>query len=109
MYPRERSLVKRLEDKPFTLIGVNSDPDRVYIEQRTRDEGITWRSFWNGPKGPMGPIAARWNVLRWPTTYVLDHRGVIRFKDVRGEDLDAAVDRLLREMDAGASPREKRG
>ena len=26
MYPHERSLVKTLEDKPFALLGVNSDP-----------------------------------------------------------------------------------
>ena len=103
--------MKRLKGKPFALVGVNSDPDRAYVEQRMRDEGITWRSFWNGPKGPMGPIAVRWNVLGWPTIYVLDHRGVIRFDDARGKDLDAAVDRLLREMDTDveASPREKDG
>ena len=27
MYPHERSLVKRLENEPFALIGVNSDTD----------------------------------------------------------------------------------
>ena len=26
MYPHERSLVKRLANQPFVLIGVNSDP-----------------------------------------------------------------------------------
>jgi hypothetical protein len=28
MYPHERSLVKKMEGKPFALIGVNSDEDR---------------------------------------------------------------------------------
>ena len=28
MYPHERSLVKTLADKPFALIGVNSDADK---------------------------------------------------------------------------------
>jgi hypothetical protein len=27
MYPHERSLVKRLADEPFAIIGVNSDKD----------------------------------------------------------------------------------
>ncbi len=27
MYPHERSLVKRLKDQPFALLGVNSDED----------------------------------------------------------------------------------
>ena len=51
MYPHERSLVKRLADKPFALIGVNSDADKLYLKKRMKSEGITWRSFWNGPLG----------------------------------------------------------
>ena len=34
----------------------------------------------------------------WPTIYVLDHEGVIRFKNVRGPDMDVAVDSLLDEL-----------
>ena len=101
MYPHERSLVDRLKDKPFALIGVNSDSDKTALSKRMKEENITWRSFWNGPKGTWGPIAAKWNVSSWPTIYVLDHKGVIRFKGVRGEKMDAAVDKLLEEMSGG--------
>ena len=31
MFPHERSLVKRLENKPFALIGINSDKDKNLI------------------------------------------------------------------------------
>ena len=34
MYPHERSLVKKLEGKPFALIGINSDTDRDKIKER---------------------------------------------------------------------------
>jgi hypothetical protein len=98
MYPHERSLVQRLADEPFALIGVNSDDDLDALRPRLEEEQITWRSFWNGPKGTSGPISARWNVTGWPTIYVLDHKGVIRFKNVRGEAMDKAVDQLLEEM-----------
>ena len=33
MYPHERSLVERLKDKPFALIGVNSDTDKDEAEE----------------------------------------------------------------------------
>jgi hypothetical protein len=102
MYPHERSLVKRLEGKPFAIVGVNSDSDREKIKQRLTEEHITWRSFWNNGTG--GPIATRWNVFSWPTTYVLDAKGVIRFKDVRGQSLDDAVDGLLKEMGVTVEP-----
>ncbi len=98
MYPHERSLVKRLADAPFALIGVNSDADLEALRPRLQAESITWRSFWNGPEGTAGPISTRWNVQGWPTIYVLDAKGVIRFKDVRGEAMDAAVDQLLAEL-----------
>jgi hypothetical protein len=100
MYPHERSLVKRLEGKPFALIGVNSDPDKDKLKERMTKEQITWRSFWNGPKGPDGPISHAWNVRGWPTIYVLDAKGTIRFRGVRGEAMDKAVDELLKEIPA---------
>ena len=99
MYPHERSLVKRLADKPFALIGVNSDRDLGKLKDRLEEENITWRSFWNGPEGTRGPIAAKWNVRGWPTIYVIDSKGVIRYKNVRGEKMDAAVEELLAEID----------
>ena len=101
MYPHERSLVKRLADQPFALIGVNSDGDREKLKQTLKDENITWRSFWDGGN-TSGPIATRWNVSGWPTIYVLDHEGKIRFTGVRGEAMDKAVDGLLAEMQAAA-------
>jgi len=99
MYPHERSLVERLKDKRFALIGVNSDVDKDKLKKRMTEEKITWRSFWNGPKGTDGPISKAWNVRGWPTVYVLDGNGIIRYKHVRNKELDTAVDKLLTEMD----------
>ena len=101
MYPHERSLVKKLENEPFALIGVNSDADLDKLRPRLEEEQISWRSFWNGPKGTEGPISTAWNVRGWPTIYVIDHKGVIRYKGVRGEKMDEAVDTLLEEMEEG--------
>jgi thioredoxin family protein len=97
MYPHERSLVKRLEGKPFALIGVNSDRNREELKGVLVNEQITWRSFWDGG-GTGGPIATAWKVDGWPTIYVIDHNGVIRYRDVRGHDMDKAVDALLAEV-----------
>jgi hypothetical protein len=98
MYPHERSLVKRLENKPFALLGINSDPDRAELKEVMKKEQITWRSWWDGGS-TSGPIAKKWNVSGWPTIYVLDYKGVIRYKNVRGESMDKAVDTLLKELE----------
>src|SRR5829696_4754027 len=97
MYPHERSLVKRLEGKPFALIGINSDP-KNRLRDVLKKENMTWRSWWDGGD-TSGPIASKWNVHGWPTTYVLDHKGVIRFKGPREKQLDEAVDQLLSELE----------
>ena len=104
MYPHERSLVKKLADKPFALIGVNSDRDLDKLKGVLEEENITWRSFWNGPQGTGGPISTRWNVSGWPTIYVIDAEGKIRFKNVRGSKLDEAIETLVAEAeDASAA------
>ena len=101
MYPHERSLVERLAGEPFAIVGVNSDKDRDALKKTVREEKITWRSFWNGGS-TSGPISTRWNVSSWPTIYVLDGEGRIRFKNVREKELDAAIDQLLAELKAKA-------
>lgn len=95
MYPHERSLVKDLEQKPFALIGVNSDKDLAKLKPRLEEEKITWRSFWNGPEGTGGPISKAWNVSGWPTVYVIDHEGVIQHKSHGGPEMDKAITECL--------------
>ena len=95
MYPHERSLGKELENAPFALIGINSDKDKEQLRPRLQEERITWRSFWNGPKGTEGPISKAWNVSGWPTIYVIDHEGVIRHKSHNSPDLDQVIRQLV--------------
>jgi hypothetical protein len=100
MIPHERSLVERLAKEPFALIGVNSDDDRDALKARSKKEGVTWRSFWDGPGGK---IAKAWNVRGWPTIYIIDHTGVLRYRDVREEkELDRVIDELVAEAKAAA-------
>src|SRR5881409_3777175 len=106
MYPHERSLVQRLNGKPFALLGVNSDP-KSRLPQVIKKEKMTWRSWWDGG-GTSGPIAGKWNVHGWPTIYVLDEKGVIRYKNVRGEAMDKAVDELLVKMGVTLSEKEEK-
>jgi hypothetical protein len=89
--------VKRLKDQPFALLGINSDKDRQELKKILAEQDITWRSWWD--EGSVtGPIQTMWQVTSRPTIYVLDARGVIRYKDLQGQKLDEAVDALLEEV-----------
>jgi peroxiredoxin len=109
MYPHERSLVKKLENKPFAILGINSDTSQEKLRKVIADEKMTWRSWWDGGSTG-GPVASKWNVRGWPTLYVLDHKGVIRYKWVGspGEEvMDGAIEKLVKEaeVDTGAGPK----
>jgi hypothetical protein len=101
MYPHERSLVKKMEGKRFTLVGVNSDGDKAALKKVLADEHITWRSFWDGTTS--GPISSSWKIQGWPTLFLIDHKGVIREKWVGspgGDTLDQAVEKLVKDAEA---------
>jgi thiol-disulfide isomerase/thioredoxin len=96
MVPHEQSLVKRMRGKPFALVGVNRNISRESLKKCEEKHDIRWRSFFDGLEGP---ICTGHNIQRMPTIYVLDAKGVIRHMNVRGEELDRAVDQLLAEPD----------
>ncbi len=97
MIPHERSLVEKLQGKPFALLGINTDDNVNTVKQQSKDEGVTWRSWFDGKQGP---ICKKYKVQSFPTILVLDHKGVIRYKGVRGEKMDEAVETLLKEMES---------
>ena len=95
MLPHEKEMVKRLADKSFALIGINSDGNRSVVNTILEREKITWRNVIDGSTS--GKIATAWNVHGWPTIYVLDASGKIRHRDLRDQELEDAVDKLLAE------------
>ena len=101
MVPHERTLVKRFEGKPFALLGINGDQDSDAAKRAVREHQINWRS-WRDASAKNKPISTTWNVRAWPTGYVIDRNGIIRFKNLRGKELEEAVAQLLQEADAGA-------
>jgi peroxiredoxin len=103
MVPQEKKLVERLKGKPFVLIGVNGDEDREAAKQTAKKMGMTWRSFQNRQSGEFATIDNAWNIEGWPAIFVLDQNGVVRFRHVRGEKLEQAVDELLKAVDSPAS------
>ena len=85
-----------MEGKPFALIGINSDTDKENLKKQNEKQQITWRSFWCGEKGTGGPIPSKWNVMGWPTLYYIDHKGVIRAKDISDlKGMDQVLDKLV--------------
>jgi peroxiredoxin len=103
MYPQQRALLSRFEDEPFTIVSVNTDTEIETLKEAITSGKITWRCWWDG--GTDGPITTRWGVDSFPSIFVLDRSGVIRFKDLRGVDLDLAIADLLASPEPADAPR----
>lgn len=102
MYPQERDLLERHKAEPFAIVSVDTDKEKEALLRSIRDGQVTWRCWWDG--GTDGPITTAWGISSFPSIFVLDREGVIRFKDVREEALDRAVQSLLAPMGVGRRP-----
>ena len=92
MIPHEREMVKRLKDKPFALVSISVDTEKKTLTDFLAKEPMPWNHWWNGREGK---LIQTLDINHYPTIFVLDPQGVIRYKEVRGQELEKAVDTLL--------------
>jgi hypothetical protein len=100
MFPHERSLVTRLQNKPFALLGVDLDTDRDTMKKFVVDKQVNWRSWLDANNS----IAQKWEVKGIPQLYLLDENGVIRQKWLRAQSeevLNKAIDDLIKKVEEG--------
>jgi len=96
MIPHERELVKKMKGKPFEMVSVSFDDEKETVTKFLETNEMPWTHWYNGRKGEIG---SQLNIRFFPTIFVLDGKGVIRYKGTRGEAMDKAVETLLKEMD----------
>lgn len=94
MIPHERKMVEELKGQPFELISISGDEKLETLTNFLKTESMPWTHWWNGNQGG---LMDDWSIKYFPTIYVIDKKGVIRFKDVREEELSKAVKSLLAE------------
>ncbi len=102
MYGHERSLVEKMQGRPFVLLGVNSDKEKSRARKAVKENNLNWRSWQN--KGKNGEkISSGFKIRGWPTIFLVDHNGVIQAKNLRGSRLDKALELMvLRAEEEGA-------
>jgi thiol-disulfide isomerase/thioredoxin len=103
--PEEQQLVEKYKDQSFALLGVSTDNDIEQSKTTVDEHNMNWPCWFDGENGP---IARDWNILSFPMIYVLDERGVIVAKDIRGKDLAAKIDELIggKKVESSGNSRE---
>jgi len=97
MYPHERSLVKEMHDKPFALLGVNSD-ELEAARTAVKEKELNWRSFQNSAEGAERSISDVWRVSGWPTIVVLDQDFKIRYRGHDGMQATRVAEKLVEDL-----------
>jgi peroxiredoxin len=94
--PHLRALTATHFRRPFTVFGVNSGDTMDQAAKAVKEEKMTWPILFDGEHGP---VVQKWNVTGFPTIYIIDAAGVIRFKHAIDEEPDAVIERLVREAE----------
>lgn len=102
MFAHERSLVQKLQGRPFALLGVDEDNDRETLQAVQKKHELNWRSWWDGGNAIQSQWIPREGGL--PTLFLIDHKGVIRWH-LEGapndfKPLERQIERLVREAEA---------
>jgi hypothetical protein len=104
--------VTQLNDKPFALLGVHiGGLGATQLKKVMEKEKISWRSFVDAGNAGAGPIATNWNLSATPSFYILDPKGVIRYKwagSPGAKAIDAALEKLIKEAEGNEKDRRKR-
>jgi acetyl esterase/lipase len=77
LVPHERDLAADYNDRPFNIVGVNCGDDLETARKAAARAEMTWPSIRN--KSGDGPaITKQWEIVGYPTLYLIDHHGTIR-------------------------------
>jgi peroxiredoxin len=96
-YKAQCELAEKMKQRPFAMVGVNCDEDRAEAQRVAEREHMTWKNFHDGR---WGRITQEWQIQAYPTTIVIDHKGIIRYRGLSGKELENAVEKLLKEAEA---------
>jgi hypothetical protein len=99
--------VNQLAGKPFALLGVHgNDYAPKKLKEVMDKEKLNWRSL--SSRG----IAAKWSARGTPTYYVIDPKGVIRYKwsgYPGAKAIDAALEKVIKEAEGNAKNAPRAG
>jgi thiol-disulfide isomerase/thioredoxin len=92
--PNVLSTYQKNHPKGFEIVGISLDQDKQKLTDFTKSKNMSWQQFFDG-KGWGNKLAVKYGVNSIPATFLLDGKGNIIGKDLRGEALDEAVTKAL--------------
>ncbi|MBC7220464.1 redoxin domain-containing protein [Candidatus Bipolaricaulota bacterium] len=92
--PHLLDLYAAYRDEGFEIVGLSLDTSERDLQAILSMPGIPWPVAFEGRSWD-NSLAQLYRVYQIPTSYLLDREGVIRYRDLQGEQLERRVSELL--------------
>jgi len=94
--PNVKSVYAKYHGQGFEIVGISLDQSRDKLDMYLERQEIKWPQYFDG-KYWNNDIAVSYGVKSIPATFLVDKKGKIRYKSLRGKQLETAVAELLNE------------
>jgi len=79
----------------FTIYSVSLDANAEAWKKAIERDGLTWENHVSDLQGWNSVAAAKYNVTSIPGNYLINEKGIIINRNLRGEELMSALDKLV--------------
>ena len=93
--PHVRAAYERYNKEGFEIVGISFDAEKQRLEDVVKRESIRWPQYFDGGGRDAAP-GKTFGIQHWPTMWLLDRNGVIRFISA-GAGMDRKIAALLKE------------
>jgi len=97
MIPMNREIVKSMEGRPFVFVGINLDENKAIGKRFVEERNLNWPQWWSKDDAD---AADAYRIQKYPSVFVIDAKGVIRYKMSNPRTLTARIEELVKEAEA---------
>lgn len=92
-FPHLKKIAEEFQEQ-VQIIGIAGDHNKSDLRTLIRKDNLIWPNIFEG-EAFFGEVSKKYNILRYPTIYLIDQNGLIAAKDLRGEDIAKRIKSML--------------
>jgi len=94
----KKEAYKKFKDRGFEIISISLEMERPALKNILEDYRVTWPQYFNKKcPGWNNDLLQLYTVHRIPMTFLIDRKGIMRYKNPPGGDLPVLVQKLVEE------------
>lgn len=95
--PELKSLYEQFNNEGFEIIGISLDTDEQLLRKFLEKNSLPWSISCSYKGFYKDKTALIYGINATPSTWLVDRKGIMRFNEIKGNDLKTAIELLLKE------------